>query len=80
MKKFCGLCDDDLHQDLNELAIQKRTTVAALVRYALDKTFEDDLDVVAARRGIEEVAREPGSTMTLEEYIEQRLAGSGTNE
>ena len=72
MKKLMIYLDEDMHEDLRELAHRKKTTMAALVRYALDKTFEDDLDLISAERALEEAARDPGSTMSLEEYLEQR--------
>jgi hypothetical protein len=72
MKKLMIYLDEDMHEDLRELAFRKKTAMAALVRYALDKTFEDDLDSIAADRALEEAARHPEDTMTLEEYLEQR--------
>jgi len=72
MKKLMVYLDDDTHEDLRILASRKRTTMAALVRYALDKTFEDDLDVIAGQRALEEAARDPSSTITLEEYRARR--------
>jgi len=71
-KKLMVYMDEDMHEDLRRLAFEKKTTMAALVRYALDKTFEDDLDRIAAGRALEEAARNPEDVMTLEEYIEQR--------
>jgi len=72
MKKLMVYLDEDMHEDLRVLAFRKRTTMAALVRYALDKTFEDDLDIIAGERALEEAARDPSSTMTLEEYRARR--------
>jgi predicted DNA-binding protein len=72
MKKLMVYFDEDMHEDLRELAHRKKTTMAALVRYALDKTFEDDLDQIAAERALEEAARHPEDVMTLEEYAEKR--------
>ena len=72
VKKLMIYLDDELHEDLKALAFRKRTTMAALVRYALDRTFEDELDVIGAERALEEAARDPSSTMTLEEYLEKR--------
>ena len=51
--------DDDFHEDLKELAHRKKTTMAALVRYAVDITFEDELDVIAGERSLEEYLRRP---------------------
>ena len=75
MKKLNVRLDDEFHEDLMIMALRKRTTMAALVRYALDKTFEDDLDVIAGERALEEAARDPSSTMTLEEYTARRARG-----
>lgn len=72
MKKLMVYLDEDMHEDLRELAFRKKTTMAALVRYAVDKTFEDELDVIASERALEEAARHPEEMMTLEEYLEQR--------
>jgi predicted DNA-binding protein len=72
VKKLMIYLGDDLHEDLKALAFRKRTTMAALVRHALDTTFEDELDVIAGERALEEAARDPSSGMTLEEYLEKR--------
>jgi len=72
MKKLMVYLSEDVHEDLRLLAFQKRTTMAALVRYALDKTFEDELDIIAGERALEEAAKNPDSTMTLAEYMERR--------
>jgi hypothetical protein len=72
MKKLMVYLDEDMHEDLRRLAFGKRTTMAALVRYALDKTFEDDLDVIAGERALEEYARDPSRAVTLDEYLERR--------
>ena len=72
MKKLMIYLNEDVHEDLRQLAFRKRTSMAALVRYAVDKTFEDELDVIAGERALEEAARDPSSTMTLDEYLEKR--------
>ena len=64
--------DGDTREDLQELAVQRRTTVAALARYALDKTYEDELDAIAAERALEEGARHPEEIVTLEQYMASR--------
>ncbi len=74
MKKLMVYLDEDMHEDLRQLAFHKKTTMAALVRYALDKTFEDELDLIAAERALEEAARDPSSTVSWEEYKAQRAA------
>ena len=72
MKKLMVYLDGDFHEDLKALAFRKKTSMAALIRYALDKTFEDELDVIAGERALEEAIRDPSSTMSWEEYKAQR--------
>jgi hypothetical protein len=72
MKKLLVYMDEDFHADLKELAHRKKTTMAALVRYALDATFEDELDVIGAEHALEEALADPSSTITLDEYLEKR--------
>jgi predicted DNA-binding protein len=72
MKKTMVYLDEEMHEDLRLLAFRKRTTMAALVRYALDKTFEDELDAAAAERALEEYAANPEAAVTLEEYVQRR--------
>ncbi len=72
MKKLMVYLDEDTHEDLKTLAFQAKTTMAALVRYALGKTFEDELDAIAAERALEEGDRHPSSTMSLQEYMASR--------
>lgn len=72
MAKLLVYLDEDAHEDLKELAHRKKTTMAALVRYALDKTFEDDLDDISSARALEEMLAHPEKTLTLEEYLERR--------
>jgi Arc/MetJ-type ribon-helix-helix transcriptional regulator len=74
MKKLNVHLDYEFHENLKELALRKRASMSALVRYALDKTFEDDLDVIAGERALEEATRDPSSTMTLEEYLDRRTS------
>jgi len=72
VKKLMVYLDEDMHEDLRELAFRKKTTMAALVRYALDKAFEDELDDISSLRALEEAAQHPEEVVTLEEYMEQR--------
>lgn len=72
MKKLMIYLNEEVHEDLRELAFRRRTTMAALVRYAVDKTFEDELDVIAGERSLEEAIRDPSSSMSWEEYKAQR--------
>ena len=72
MKKLMVYLDEELHEDLRLLAFRKRTTMAALIRHALDKTFENELDAIAAEQALEEYAANPEAAVTLEEYMQRR--------
>jgi len=72
MKKLMIYLNEDVHEDLRQLAFRKRTSMAALVRYAVDKTFEDELDVIGGERALEEYAADPTQAVTLDEYMERR--------
>lgn len=72
MKRLTVQLDEDFCEALRVLASRKQVPMAALARYAVDKTFEDDLDTIAGERALEEAARDPSSTITLEEYLEKR--------
>jgi Arc/MetJ-type ribon-helix-helix transcriptional regulator len=71
MKKLLVYMDDDFHEDLKELAHRMKTSMSELVRYALDKTFEDDLDIIGANRAFEEYLADPSSATTLDEFLEK---------
>ena len=72
MKKLMVYIDEDMHEDLRALAFRNNASMAALVRYALDKTFEDELDDISSQRALEEAGRHPDQMVTLEEYLEER--------
>ena len=72
MKRLLIYLDEERHEDLKELAHRKKTTMAALVRYALDKTFEDELDAIAGEQTLAEAAASPESSSSWEEYKAQR--------
>ena len=72
MKKLLVYLDEDFHESLKELAHRKKTTMASLVRYAVDLTFEDELDVISGELALEEALRDPSSTITLDEYVKRR--------
>ena len=72
MAKLLVYLDDDWHEDLKELAHRKKTTMAALVRHAIDKTFEDELDAISAERGWEEYLADPSAATSLDDYLKER--------
>jgi predicted DNA-binding protein len=72
MKKLMIYVEEEMHEDLRLLAFRKRTTMAALIRYAVDKTFEDELDAIVAEKALDEYAANPEAAVTLEEYMQRR--------
>ncbi len=72
MKKLLVYLDEDLHEDLKLLALQKKTSMSHLLRYALDRTFGDELDVVGAQRSWEEYVRDPSGAISLDDFLKER--------
>jgi len=75
MKKLVVAFDDQFYADLKELSRRRQTTMASLIRYAVDKTFEDELDLIAGERGYEEHLRDPSSSMPWEEFKKELSLG-----
>ena len=69
MKRLQIRYDDDDYEDLRILASRKNASISALARYAIDKTFEDDLDIIAGERGLAEHLADPSSSIPLDEYL-----------
>jgi hypothetical protein len=72
MKKLLVYFDEERHEDLKELAHRKKTTMAELIRTALEEVFEDDLDAVRGERRLEEAANDLNGTMSWKEFKESR--------
>jgi hypothetical protein len=72
MAKLLVYLDDDDHDALKELAHRNKTTMAALVRFAIDRTFEEELDAIISQWGFEEYLSDPSAAMTLDEYVKER--------
>ena len=71
MKKLLIYLDEERHEDLKRLALHHKTSMAELVRYAIEETFEDQLDVMAGERGMEEYLRDPSSARSLDEVMKE---------
>jgi hypothetical protein len=72
VKKLLVYMDEDRHGDLKMLAHQHNTSMADLIRFALEEAFEDDLDAMRGQRRLEEAAHFPESTTSWEEFKAQR--------
>jgi hypothetical protein len=71
-KRLLVNLEDDRYEALRRLAFEKNTQMAKLIRYAIDRTFEDDLDGVLGEVALEEHLADPSGSMTIEEYMESR--------
>lgn len=71
MKRLLVSMDDERYEDLRRFAFEKKVPMAELVRHAIEETFEDQLDGVAAQRGFEEHMRDPSSSIPIEELLEK---------
>jgi len=72
MQKLLIEVDDDTYQDLEELSARKGAPIGRLLLYALDKTFEDDLDGIAGERALRDAMEHPGESTSLEDYLRER--------
>ena len=72
MKKLLVYLPDELHQDLKELAHRRKTAMAELVRQAIEKTYEDQLDGLLAEREVDAYAADPSTSVSLEDYLARR--------
>jgi predicted DNA-binding protein len=71
MKRLLVSMDEERYDDLRRLAFEKKAPMADLVRYALEKVFEDQLDSVRVQRGIEHYAKHPEDYLPLEQVLEE---------
>ena len=71
-KRLLVNLDEEMYEDLRQLAFGKGVPMAKLVRFAIDKTFEDELDAIGATRALDEHLRDASGAMTIEEYMESR--------
>jgi predicted DNA-binding protein len=72
MKKLLVYLESERHEDLKMLAQRHNTSMAELIRSAIEEVFEDDLDSMRGQRLLEEAAADPSGTMSWEEFKAQR--------
>jgi hypothetical protein len=71
MKRLLVSLDDERYEDLRRFAFEKKVPMAELVRYAIEETFEDQLDGAAVQRGLEEYMKDPSTAVPFEEVMEK---------
>jgi Arc/MetJ-type ribon-helix-helix transcriptional regulator len=73
MKKMMVYLPDEVHEGLRHLAFEHRTSIAELIRRAVDaaygETLEDIRDMEAEIAGYRE---DPSTSVSLDEFIAQR--------
>ena len=73
MKRTMVYLPDELHKDIKRLAVERETTMAALLREALEALRDEDMDDLAHAREFLSAYR-PGSGKSLEQYHKERAA------
>jgi hypothetical protein len=71
VKRLLVSMDEERYEDLRRLAFEKKASMADLVRYAIEKVYEDQLDSVAAQRGLEEYLRNPSDVVSIEDLMKE---------
>ena len=71
MKRLLVSLDDEMYEALRRLAFAKNTQMAKLVRFAIDKTFEDDLDSTIGDMRLKEHLLDPSGTVTIQQLMEE---------
>ena len=71
MAKLLVYLDDDRHIDLKELAHRHKTTMADLIRFAIEEAFEDDLDAIRGERRLEEHLKDQAGSVSLDDFVKE---------
>ena len=75
MKKTMIYLPEETHEGLKRLAFEARTSIAELIRRAIDQAYQEDLeDIRDMEEELSKYRAEPGSAVDLDEYLRQRKA------
>jgi Arc/MetJ-type ribon-helix-helix transcriptional regulator len=77
MKRILVSMPEELHELMRELAVRKKTSVSRLVLAAVEDTYEDEIDVIAGEKGLQEYLADPSSSIGWEELKARLKAKSG---
>ena len=73
MKKMMVYLPDEVHEGLRQLAFEHRTSIAELVRRAVDAAYGEILeDIRDMEAEIASYLEDPSSSVSLDEFIAQR--------
>lgn len=75
MKKTMVYLPEETHEGLKRLAFEAKTSVAELIRRAVDIVYGEDIeDIQDMEQEISRYQAQPGTAMELEEYLRRRKA------
>jgi len=75
MKKTMVYLNEEIHEGLRKLAFENNTSIAGLIRQAIDLVYSEDIEDIKDMEA--ELARyqaKPGSAVELDEYLRRRKA------
>ncbi len=75
MKKTMVYLNEEIHEGLRKLAFENNTSIAGLIRQAIDLVYSEDIEDIKDMEA--ELARyqaQPGSAVELDEYLRRRKA------
>ncbi len=76
MRKTMVYIEEEAHRGLKKMAFERDTSIAELIRRAIDIVYGEDIEDVKDME--EELARyqsQPGSAVGLEEYLARKRTG-----
>jgi predicted DNA-binding protein len=75
MKKMMIYLSADMHEGLRKLAFESSTSIAELVRKAIEIVYGDDIeDIKDMEAELSSYQAQAGSAVELEEYLRRRKA------
>ena len=75
MKKTMVYVSEETHKGLRKLAFEKDTSIAELIRRAIDIVYGEDIeDIKDMEEALAQYQSQSGSAMGLEEYLSRKKA------
>jgi predicted DNA-binding protein len=75
MKKTMVYIDEETHRGLKKLAFERDTSIAELVRRAIEIVYGEDIeDIEDMENELARYQSQPGSAIGLEEYLSRKRA------
>jgi hypothetical protein len=73
MKKMMVYLPDEVHEGLRRLAFEHRTSIAELIRRAVDAAYSEILeDIRDMEAEIADYLKDPSTSVSLDDFIAQR--------